>query len=102
MTPQDVKNKQRIIYLFIALGFAGLIGAHEVAVNWPSAEDDTTIITVPFILAAAGTLMFRRCRTVGAQAHEGRDFAISSHRRQLHYGSRPILHPLIPKTGAQW
>jgi hypothetical protein len=58
MPPQDVKNKQRIIYLFIALGFAGLIGAHEVAVNWPSAEDDTTIITVPLILAAAGTLCF--------------------------------------------
>ena len=58
MLPQDVKNKQRIIYLLIALGFAGLIGAHEVAVNWPSAEDDTTIITVPFILAAAGTLCF--------------------------------------------
>jgi hypothetical protein len=58
MTPQDVKSKQRIIYLLIALGFAGLIGVHEVAVNWPSAEDDTTIITVPFILAAAGTLNF--------------------------------------------
>ncbi len=58
MTPHDVKNKQRTIYLLIALGFAGLIGAHEVAVNWPSAEDDTTIITAPFILAAAGTLCF--------------------------------------------
>jgi hypothetical protein len=58
MTPQDVINKQRIIYLLIALGFAGLIGAHEVAVNWPSADDDTTIITAPFILAAAGTLCF--------------------------------------------
>jgi hypothetical protein len=58
MTPQDVKNQQRIIYLLIALGFTGLIGAHEVAVNWPSTEDDTTIITVPFILAAAGTLCF--------------------------------------------
>jgi hypothetical protein len=58
MTPQVANNKQRIIYLLIALGFAGLIGAHEVAVNWPSAEGDTTIITVPFILAAAGTLCF--------------------------------------------
>jgi hypothetical protein len=58
MTPQDVKNKQCIIFLLIALGFVGLIGAHEVAVNWPSVEDDTTIITVPFILAAAGTLCF--------------------------------------------
>jgi hypothetical protein len=58
MTPQDVKSKQRVIYLLIALGFAGLIGAHEVAVNWPSTEDDTTIITVPFILAAGGTLCF--------------------------------------------
>jgi hypothetical protein len=58
MMPQDAKNKQSIIYLLIALGFAGLIGAHEVAVNWPSADDDTTIITAPFILAAAGTLCF--------------------------------------------
>jgi hypothetical protein len=58
MTPPVANNKQRIIYLLIALGFAGLIGAHEVAVNWPSTEEDTTIITVPFILAAAGTLCF--------------------------------------------
>jgi hypothetical protein len=58
MTPHDVKIKQRVIYLLIALGFAGLIGAREVGVNWPSTEDDTTIITVPFILAAAGTLCF--------------------------------------------
>ena len=58
MPPPVATNKQRIIYLLIALGFAGLIGAHEVAVNWPSTEDDTRIITVPFILAAAGTLCF--------------------------------------------
>jgi hypothetical protein len=53
MTPQDVKNKQRIIYLFIALGFAGLIGAHEI-----SGPDETSDLTLPFILAAAGTLCF--------------------------------------------
>jgi hypothetical protein len=60
MPPPVATNKQRIItiYVLIALGFVGLIGAHEVAVNWPSTEEDTAIITVPFILAAAGTLCF--------------------------------------------
>jgi hypothetical protein len=53
MTPQDVKNKQRIIYVLIALGFAGLIGAHEI-----SGPDETSDLTMPFILAAAGTLCF--------------------------------------------
>ena len=42
MPPPDANNKQRIIYVLIALGFAGLIGAHEVALNWPSTEEDTT------------------------------------------------------------
>jgi hypothetical protein len=53
MTPQDVKNKQRIIYVLIALGFAGLIGAHEV-----SGPDENSDLTLPFILAAAGTASF--------------------------------------------
>jgi hypothetical protein len=53
MTPQDAKNKTRIIYLLIALGFAGLIGAHEV-----SGPDENSDLTLPFILAAAGTLCF--------------------------------------------
>jgi heme A synthase len=53
MTPQDAKNKTRIIYVLIALGFAGLIGAHEV-----SSPDENADLTLPFILAAAGTLCF--------------------------------------------
>jgi heme A synthase len=53
MTPQDAKNKTRIIYVLIALGFAGLIGAHEV-----SSPDENADLTLPFILAAAGTASF--------------------------------------------
>jgi hypothetical protein len=53
MTLQDASYKRRIIYVLIALGFAGLIGAHEV-----SGTDETSDLTVPFILAAAGTLCF--------------------------------------------
>jgi hypothetical protein len=53
MTPQDAKNKTRIIYVLIGLGFAGLIGAHEV-----SSPDENADLTLPFILAAAGTASF--------------------------------------------
>jgi hypothetical protein len=53
MMPQDAKNKKRIIYVLIGLGFVGLIGAHEL-----SGPDETSDLTVPFILAAAGTLCF--------------------------------------------
>ena len=55
MPPPVAKNKQRIIliYVLIALGFAGLIGAHEI-----SGLDENSDLTLPFILAAAGTLCF--------------------------------------------
>jgi ABC-type uncharacterized transport system permease subunit len=55
MPPPVANNKQRliIIYALIALGFAGLIGAHEV-----SGPDESSDLTLPFILAAAGTLCF--------------------------------------------
>jgi hypothetical protein len=55
MPPPVANNKQRIItiYVLIALGFAGLIGAHEV-----SSPDETSDLTLPFILAAAGTACF--------------------------------------------
>jgi ABC-type uncharacterized transport system permease subunit len=55
MSPPVANNKQRIIliYVLIALGFAGLIGAHEV-----SGPDETSDLTLPFILAAAGTACF--------------------------------------------
>jgi hypothetical protein len=53
--PQAANNKQRLItiYALIALGFAGLIGAHEV-----SGPDETSDLTLPFILAVAGTACF--------------------------------------------
>ena len=55
MPPPAAKNKQRLItiYVLIALGFVGLIGAHEI-----SGPDETSDMTLPFILAAAGTLCF--------------------------------------------
>jgi hypothetical protein len=53
MTPQEITNKKRIIYLLIALGFAGLIGAHEIA-----PADENADFTFPLLLAAAGTLSF--------------------------------------------
>ena len=55
MPPPVATNKQRIItiYVLIALGFAGLIGAHEI-----SGPDENADLTLPFILAAAGTLCF--------------------------------------------
>ena len=55
MPPPVATNKQRliIIYVLIALGFAGLIGAHEV-----SSPDENADLTLPFILAAAGTASF--------------------------------------------
>jgi len=55
MPPPVANNKQRIItiYVLIALGFAGLIGAHEV-----SSPDENADLTLPFILAASGTASF--------------------------------------------
>jgi hypothetical protein len=53
MTPQEFTNKTRIIYLLVALGVAGLIGAHEIT---PANEDAD--MTWPLVLAGAGTLCF--------------------------------------------
>jgi ABC-type uncharacterized transport system permease subunit len=55
MPPPVANNKQRIIliYVLIGLGFAGLIGAHEI-----SGPDENSYLTLPFILAAAGTACF--------------------------------------------
>lgn len=57
MTALSTANKKIIVYVLIALGFAGLIGAHEVATVMPSSADDTRA-AFPFILAALGTLCF--------------------------------------------
>jgi heme A synthase len=55
MPPPVATKKLRLItiYVLIALGFAGLIGAHEV-----SSPDENADLTLPFILAAAGTASF--------------------------------------------
>jgi len=50
-------RKKTIVYVLIGLGFAGLIGAHEVAVLPPPPGGDASM-TIPLILAAAGTICF--------------------------------------------
>jgi hypothetical protein len=57
MAPQLPAATQGRMYALIAIGFAGLIGAHEFGSMSPDADDVASII-VPFILAAAGTLAF--------------------------------------------
>jgi heme A synthase len=51
---QGTARKKAIIYVLIGVGFAGLIGAHEVA---PADAADADM-TLPFVLAAIGTLSF--------------------------------------------
>jgi hypothetical protein len=53
MTPEQAKQKKRVIYTLIVLGFAGLIAAHEF-----TKPDEDADLTLPFILATAGTLCF--------------------------------------------
>jgi hypothetical protein len=51
--PQPGAGRRGTIYALIGVGFAGLIGAHEFAGTGDDAD-----LTVPFILAAVGTLSF--------------------------------------------
>ena len=68
MPPPVASNKQRLIaiYVLIALGFAGLIGAHEV-----SSPDENADLTLPFILAAAGTACFVAAGLMARQLMKG-------------------------------
>jgi hypothetical protein len=52
---QGTARKKAILYGLIGIGFAGLIGAHEVSP--PDTAEDANM-TVPFVLAAIGTLSF--------------------------------------------
>jgi hypothetical protein len=52
MTPS---TKKIVLFVLIGLGFAGLIGAHEVAAMVPA---DGPGAFVPLLLAAAGTVCF--------------------------------------------
>jgi hypothetical protein len=47
--------KKWVIYALIAIGFAGLIGAHELT---PAGSPDDADLVVPFILTVIGTLSF--------------------------------------------
>jgi tellurite resistance protein TehA-like permease len=53
LTPQELTTKKRIIYALIALGFAGLIGAHEI-----TPADENADFTLPLIVAGIGTASF--------------------------------------------
>jgi hypothetical protein len=68
MPPPVANNKQRLItiYVLIALGFAGLIGAHEI-----SGPDENADLTLPFILAAAGTASFVAARLMARKLMKG-------------------------------
>ncbi len=55
LTPQTSRTKT-ILYVLVGLGFAGLIAAHELAPADAAANNAS--MTLPFILAAAGTLCF--------------------------------------------
>jgi hypothetical protein len=54
--PQTAAKKWILLYVLLALGFAGLIGAHEWATTVP--PGGTASITAPLVLAALGTLCF--------------------------------------------
>jgi hypothetical protein len=53
--PQTAGNNKIVLFVLIGLGFAGLIGAHELAAFMPAEGPGAS---VPFIVAAAGTLCF--------------------------------------------
>jgi hypothetical protein len=57
MAPQPTANIKYFLYALLALGFAGLIGAHEWASMTPP-PGGTASMTVPLILAGLGTLCF--------------------------------------------
>jgi hypothetical protein len=61
MAPQPTANTKHILYALLALGFAGLIGAHEWASMTPSPSgplSETGSEIGPLILAGLGTLSF--------------------------------------------
>jgi hypothetical protein len=55
MTLQTAGNYKITLGVLIALGFAGLIGAHEIST---SAPNDGSGALMPFLLAGAGTICF--------------------------------------------
>ena len=69
MPPSVADNKQRLItiYVLIALGFAGLIGAHEI-----SGPDENADLTLPFVVAAAGTACFVAAGLMARRLMKGR------------------------------
>jgi hypothetical protein len=57
MAPQTTAKKKVTLCVLLAWGFAGLIGAHELAGSAQAGGADASGV-VPLVLAAAGTLCF--------------------------------------------
>jgi hypothetical protein len=55
MTLQTAGNIKIFLFVLIGLGFAGLIGAHELSAYAP---DEGPGAIMPFILAGTGTICF--------------------------------------------
>lgn len=55
MIPQTAASQKIVLLVLIGLGFAGLIGAHELSANAPN-QDEGAIL--PLVIAAFGTLCF--------------------------------------------
>jgi Ca2+/Na+ antiporter len=56
-----------MIYVLIAIGFAGLIGAHEIV-----GTDENADVIAPFLLATAGTLAFVVAGVIALRMLRGR------------------------------
>ncbi len=57
MAPQATMKRKLALCALLALGFAGLIGAHELAGPSQSIGADASAVA-PLVLAVAGTLCF--------------------------------------------
>jgi len=57
MTPRITTKQKVILFVLIGLGFAGLIGAHEVEAMVPSPGGSQNAVA-PLVLAGLGTLCF--------------------------------------------
>ena len=77
MTQQELTRRKVTIYALIGVGFAGLIGAHEVG-SATASPDDTSILTVPFNSRRGRHVKFPRRRIDGAQAHQGAGVEIAA------------------------
>ena len=69
MAPQPFAPKRGFLYTLIGIGFAGLIGAHEVTAL---SSDPDAYSNAAFILATIGTLAFVVAGVIGFRQLRGR------------------------------